>query len=301
MSGEVRRRTGDVKQDTFSSFHPLVGLFFFVLTLGFTMFFMHPVCLGISLVCALAYSARLEGWRSLGRQLRYLAPVLLFTALLNPLFNHQGETVFLRLPNGSPLTLEAVSYGGTAAAMLLAVIVWFRCFGAVITSDKFLCLFGRVAPALSLLLSMAFRFVPRFRTHMQAVSQAQPDTGGARKLRTALAAFSATVTWALENAIETADSMRSRGYGLPGATTYSVYRLTARDIAALCCLLAIGSLVITGSFLGGTRFQFYPAVWGPLTTPPALGVFISFSLLCLFPLLTDLWEDLKWNCSLSKT
>lgn len=172
-----------MKQDTFSSFHPLVGLFFFVLTLGFTMFFMHPVCLGISLVCALAYSARLEGWRALGRQLRYLLPVLLFTALLNPLFNHQGATVFLRLPNGSPLTLEAASYGGAAAAMLLAVIVWFRCFGAVITSDKFLYLFGRMAPALSLLLSMAFRFVPRFRAHMQAVSQAQPDTGGVRKLR----------------------------------------------------------------------------------------------------------------------
>ena len=82
------------------------------------MFFMHPVCLGISLVCALAYSARLEGWRALGRQLRYLLPVLLFTALLNPLFNHQGATVFLRLPNGSPLTLEAASYGGAAAAML---------------------------------------------------------------------------------------------------------------------------------------------------------------------------------------
>lgn len=256
-----------MKQDTFSSFHPLVGLFFFVLTLGFTMFFMHPVCLGISLVCALAYSARLEGWRALGRQLRYLLPVLLFTALLNPLFNHQGATVFLRLPNGSPLTLEAASYGGAAAAMLLAVIVWFRCFGAVITSDKFLYLFGRMAPALSLLLSMAFRFVPRFRAHMQAVSQAQPDTGGVRKLRAALAAFSATVTWALENAIETADSMRSRGYGLPGSTTFSVYRLTVRDIAVLCSLLALGGLVITGSFLGGTQFQFYPTMWGPLTAP----------------------------------
>lgn len=115
---------------------------------------------------------------------------------------------------------------------------------------------------MSLLLSMAFRFVPRFRAHMQAVSQAQPDTGGVRKLRAALAAFSATVTWALENAIETADSMRSRGYGLPGSTTFSVYRLTVRDIAVLCSLLALGGLVITGSFLGGTQFQFYPTMWG---------------------------------------
>lgn len=95
--------------------------------------------------------------------------------------------------------------------------------------------------------------------------------------------------------------MRSRGYGLPGSTTFSVYRLTVRDIAVLCSLLALGGLVITGSFLGGTQFQFYPTMWGPLTAPPSLGVFAAFSLLCLFPLLTDLWEDLKWNCLFSKT
>ena len=114
-----------VKRDTFSSFHPIVGLLFFVLVLGFTMFFMHPVCLGISLVCALAYSARLEGGRTLVGQMRYMLPLLLFTALLNPLFNHRGATVLFQLPNGSSITLEAVAYGGAAAGMLLAV-VWGR-------------------------------------------------------------------------------------------------------------------------------------------------------------------------------
>ena len=61
--------------------------------------------------------------------------------------------------------------------------------------------------------------------------------------------------------------MRSRGYGLPGSTTFSVYRLTVRDIAVLCSLLALGGLVITGGFLGGTQFQFYPTMGGPLTAP----------------------------------
>lgn len=290
-----------MKRDSFSSFHPMVGLFFFVLALGFTMFFMHPVCLGISLACGLAYSARLEGGRALARQLRYMLPLLLFTALLNPLFNHRGNTALFYLPNGSPITLEAVAYGGAAAEMLLAVMVWFRCFGAVITSDKFLCLFGRAAPALTLLLSMAFRFVPRFRAHMQDVSRAQQHTGRAQKLRGVLVAFSATVTWALENAIETADSMKGRGYGLPGRTAFSIYRFTRRDGAALGCLLAAGAMVMTGSLLGGTQFQFYPTLSGPLTAPLSVGVFAAFLLLCLFPLLVDLWEDLKWSYFLSRT
>lgn len=109
--------------------------------------------------------------------MRYMLPLLLFTALLNPLFNHRGATVLFQLPNGSSITLEAVAYGGAAAGMLLAVVVWFRCFGAVITSDKFLYLFGRISPSLSLLLSMAFRFVPRFRTHMQDVSRLSRTPG----------------------------------------------------------------------------------------------------------------------------
>ncbi len=78
------------------------------------MFFMHPVCLGISLVCALAYPP-VEGGRTLVGQMRYMLPLLLFTALLNPLFNHRGATVLFQLPNGSSITLEAVAYGGAAA------------------------------------------------------------------------------------------------------------------------------------------------------------------------------------------
>lgn len=58
--------------------------------------------------------------------------------------------------------------------------------------------------------------------------------------------------------METADSMKGRGYGLPGRTAFSVYRFTRRDGAALACLLAIGAMVIAGSLLGGTHFSFIP-------------------------------------------
>ena len=47
-----------------------------------------------------------------------------------------------------------------------------------------------------------------------------------KKIRYALNMVSILVTWALENAIETADSMKSRGYGLRGRTAFSIYRFT---------------------------------------------------------------------------
>ena len=42
-------------------------------------------------------------------------------------------------------------------------------------------------------------------------------------------ALSVTVTWALENAVVTADSMKSRGYGLPGRTAFARQRFDGRD------------------------------------------------------------------------
>ena len=104
------------------------------------------------------------------------------------------------------------------------------------TSDKFVYLFGRLIPALSLVLSMALRFVPKFQAQFHVVSEAQrcigrdvSDGGVIRRIRNAVTIFSIMLTWSLENAIETADSMKSRGYGLPGRTAFSIYRFDDRD------------------------------------------------------------------------
>ena len=149
-------------RDAFSSYHPLVNFLYFALVLAYTMCLMHPASLLISLAGALAYSIYLNGRRAVRFSLLFLLPMMLMAALLNPAFNHEGATLLTYLPSGNPLTLESILYGLAAAAMLAAVITWFSCYTAVMTSDKFVYLFGRVIPALSLVLSMALRFVPRF-------------------------------------------------------------------------------------------------------------------------------------------
>ena len=136
-------------RDSFSCYHPLVNLVFFAEVLGFAMFLLHPLCLAISLLCGLAYALCLNGKKALGLCLKGILPMMVFTALLNPVFNHEGATILTWLPSGNPLTLESILYGFAAAAMLAAVVLWFSCFNAVITSDKFVYLFGRIIPALS--------------------------------------------------------------------------------------------------------------------------------------------------------
>ena len=137
------------RKNAFSTCHPAVNLLYFVLVLAFSMVLMHPVSLVISLSAALACSVSLNGGCAVRRSLWYLLPMMLMTVVINPAFNHRGATILCYLPTGNPLTLESIFYGAAAASMLAAVVVWFTCYTSVMTSDKFIYLFGRVIPALS--------------------------------------------------------------------------------------------------------------------------------------------------------
>ena len=146
-------------KDAFLGYHPVVNFCYFVLVIGFSMFLMHPVCLGVSLACAFTYAVFLNGRRAVRLTLCGLLPLLVLTTVLNPLFNHEGATILTYLPDGNPLTAESMCYGLAAACMMVAVVLWFSCYNQVMTSDKFLYLFGRLIPALSLIFSMTLRFV----------------------------------------------------------------------------------------------------------------------------------------------
>lgn len=277
--------------DTISRCHPAVSFAYFALVIGFSMFLLHPVCLALSLCGAGLYMARLRGGRALWSSMRWLLPLLALTALINPAFTHQGVTILTYLPSGNPLTLESILYGLAAAVMLSAVVLWFTCFSHVMTSDKFIYLFSRVIPALSLVLSMTLRFVPRFTRQFRVVAQAQRYMGrdtenGTVRQRTknALKVFSIMVTWSLESAIDTADSMRSRGYGLPGRTAFHLYRWDDRDRALAVWLALCGLYLLGGAACGGLHYQFYPALAGAPVTPVTVSFFAVYAALCFTPL-----------------
>ena len=178
--------------------------------------------------------------------------------------------------------------------MLCAVVLWFLCFNRVITSDKFVYLFGRVIPALSLVLSMTLRFVPLFRRQLETVRQAQfcigrdASTGSAwQRARRAVTIFSIMVTWALENAIETADSMKSRGYGLRGRTAFSIYRMEDRDKYALGWLGFCGMYLLCGSLAGGLKWWYFPMLQGAMAQPFSISFYLAYLALCLTPVIID--------------
>ena len=291
-------------RDTFSDYHPLVNFLYFGFIFAFSMVFMHPVCLIISIVCAFTYSIILKGKKAVKFNFTFLLPTMLVTALINPAFNHEGATIITYLHTGNPLTLESIAYGIAASCMLSAMVCWFSCYNEVMTSDKFVYLFGRIIPAMSLVLSMALRFVPKFKAQIKVVSNAQRCIGRdvsngsiLQRARHGITILSIMITWALENAIETSDSMRSRGYGLPGRTAISIYSLEKRDKSALAAIGLLGCYVLTGGIAGGLKWRYFPTLKGNGINLFTISLWISYTVLCLVPVIVRIEEERQWKAT----
>lgn len=298
----------EVRRDSFSTFHPIVNFAYFFAVLAFGMIFAHPVLQAISLVSAVVYAVMLNGRKAVRFHLIYLLPMLLIMAVINPVFNHAGVTILFYFKNGNPVTLESILYGVSASSMYVTVIVWFSCYNAVMTSDKFIYLFGKMMPALSLVFSMALRFVPRYKNRIKAISHAQKcigrdaSQGSLRKrARNGIRILSVMTTWAMENAMETADSMKSRGYGLPNRTSFSTFRFDNRDKAVFAVMSCLIALVLAGAAAGENTIRFFPSIRLKEVSTFGIAVYVAYAALCLLPAAIQIVEDMKWKSIASKT
>lgn len=273
----------------FGTMHPAVPALYAGLTLGLTMFSMHPVLIALSLAGAFAYLACARGAASALSALRWQVPVVAVVALVNPLFVHMGSTVLFEF-FGRPVFLESLLYGLAMAGLFLASVEWFAAFSHMLTYDKVMGLFGGAAPTVALMVSMTMRLVPRFLRQGRTIASVQdvalscadggrpgpgrvrpggssghPDVPAPRvpvvpsHVRARLRQTSVLMGWAMEDSLETADAMRARGWGARRKrTTYAPYRFTGLDAAVTGALLAGGALCVWVSWFVTSSFAFYP-------------------------------------------
>ena len=294
-------------KDSFTEYHPFVNFVYFTLVIGFSLALTHPMAQMIAFLCATTYCVSITGRKSVLFLLKFCLPMVLLTAFINPAFNHEGVTILLYFSNGNPLTLESILYGFSAGGMLVTILLWFTSFNRVMTSDKFIYLFGKVIPALSLILSMSLRFVPKFKSQMKVVAEAQRSIGrdvsnGSfwSRTKTAVTIFSIMITWALENAIETADSMKSRGYGQKGRTAFSIYRWEDRDKNTLIWLGLCGMFLISGVILSVFGFRYFPNIRYTAVDIKTIPFYCAYFGLCITPVVLGVKEERKWKVLYSK-
>lgn len=289
----------------FERYHPAALLAYFAAVLLIAMFAGSPLTVALALAGGLCFAATMTTAKEKLADLTFYLPLVLLVTITNPLFSHNGVTPLFFL-NGRAVTLEAILYGAGLGVTLWAVLLWCRCWSRIMTSEKLLYLFGRAIPKLSLVLSMALRYVPLLRRQAKKLERAQQVLGlyaSERyfdRLRSKLAVYSGLVGWSLENAVEVSRSMKARGYGLKGRTAYANYHFTRCDAALLAFSLCAAGLYLTVGALGYGGFTYYPALSGIDTRLPALAGEAAFAALAFAPFLIEGRQTLQWNFCKSK-
>lgn len=310
--------------DEFSRYHPVVNLIFYLLVLGTTMFQMSVGLVFISLFSAVVYYFMLKKTEGL-KYCAVVVGIIIVSAIINPLFSHKGGTLLFYLFTGNPVTLESIIYGLISAIIIGAMLLWFSTFNQVMGVERILGAIGKVLPNVSLLITMIMRFIPQYTRHQRKVSMVnkvnkrnygekinllnrektekenviearkrQKKKNGIDKIIDSIKegsrTFSITTTWALENSIYTADSMKSRGFGTGRRTNYSNYKFQKRDYLLMGWLVILWLVVVFSLEREKVYTYYYPFI----QVKNNVVVYLIYGLLCLTPVLINVKEEIRW-------
>ena len=248
--------------------HPAVPTVYLAGVLVITMLFMQPVVVGLSLAGALSCSVLARGPAATLRGLIWQLPFVVLVTVLNPLFSASGSTLLLKL-GPVAIYLESLVFGACAGALLVSTVVWLECLAALVAEDGLFALGASAFPTATLAVSMCARLVPQLMERADEINAAesactaaapQTDTVG-RAVNTSTALMS----WALEDSLVRADSMRARGWGAcERRTSFRPWRLALRDAIAL----ALTVLVLIGAgflaWVAWSQWTFYPVMPSPV-------------------------------------
>lgn len=289
----------------FSSMHPFVLMIYFLSVLITAMFINNPIIQLSALFGGIAFCGMLTTAKQKLSDIAFYIPLLILISITNPLFSHNGETPLFFM-NGNAVTLEAIVYGVFIAVMVIGVMLWCKCYSLIMTSDKFLCLFGRVLPKPAIVMSTALRYIPMLKRQSAKVKKAQKAMGFYTsesyfdRLRFSLRVYSVLIGWSMENAVETAKAMNARGFKLKHHTSYSNYKFKTVDFLLLALNIALIIFVFWGVGSGAVAFSYYPQITHIDISEFSLAVYSAYLILVFIPFFIEIQERIKWNCYRSK-
>lgn len=276
--------------DRFSKYNPKAAFSFFLLEIILTIVIFNPVMLAVSFVSAFAYKLKLDGREAVSYLFKFILPLVLLVTLFNFAFSHYGMSVLFVLRDMN-FTAESLFYGFNQGLLLGSVIIWFSCYSRVITAGRFIAVFGRIMPNTALIFSMVLSFIPRLRKNSHEINDARQLIGNESKLKRSIGNFSALITMTLEESIETADSMKARGYN-KGRSIYMKYRFSLKDLFLILFVVLSSIVLIVMKSAGQLGFLFDPVIKMERLSVYAV---IVFAVMSLLPVIIDLMEDMRWS------
>lgn len=289
----------------FSEYHPFSLMIYYISVLTVAVFSSNPVFVALTFIGGMLHTIFLSERKEYVKRLLQYFFLIVILSLINPLFSHHGETPLLFM-NGKPITFQALVYGVCMSFTVVGVLTWCSSLSKVFTSEKIIYLVGKPLPKLALTISIVLRFIPLFKRKFMKIHNCQVamgmyfSDGIFDRVITTLKIFSAEITWALESSIDTSISMRSRGYGLPGRTAFSLFIFRKKDVLLLLTNVILFLVVIVSIADKSSYFYFYPSISELPTGLTAVAAYTAYGVLVLIPFIIDLKEVLTWRYLRSK-
>lgn len=263
----------------------------------------NPIWVSTLFLFANIYNIKTKGFKAHLLQLLYFIPMLIIIVAVNSYFNGLGLTLLFNLGQGNPITLENVMYGLFSALALFNVFLWFSCYNSLLTSDEILSVLGNKLPTIALALSMIIKYIPdTFRQGKEILLNQKSMLGrkklnSKQKLHFAIRMLTILLSWSMENALETADSMKAKGYPSDQRISYSQSKFNKRDLRLIILILALLFLHLIFAINGPINFVYYPLLsWqGAFANPIRQSItFLSLAVILILPLTLSLFDWLAW-------
>ena len=285
----------------FYSLHPAVAFTFYVGFFLFSMLFLHPVFLMAALVTVILLNFLHDKGRSLKRSLLFYVITCLFIGIINPLFSHRGAHILFYLFD-QPVTLEAVLFGFVMMLSILIILIGFLSFNLIINESKLMHLFSSITPKAALLVIMAIRFVPLLKRRLTEITYVQKTRGISihqgsviTRAKNGMKLLHILLTWSLEEALQTADSMKARGYGLRKRSSYFSYNMDRRDYIVLLITIVLGLICLICWNQGYGILQIYPSLESMTFSGMDMITFMVFIAYMLIPVTIEVRELIRWR------
>lgn len=288
-------------ENGFQGFHPYILFLYYVITGILIMIYNHPVFLITMLIMLIVINLLHDKGKALKKWMVPLLMIGLVFSLLNPFLVSRGTHILFYLGNRQ-ITLEATVFGFVMSLMLVSIILLFISFNTILNGNKFLFIFSKVLPRTAFLIMLTIRFVPLLKGRLDEITVVQRIRGMTitkgtikERARNGMNMIQTLLTWSLEEAIQTADSMNARGYGSGKKSSYILYTMETKDWLSLIIFVVLFSINIFCITFGYGKIVIYPQLGTLQFYMLDWLAYLSMIVLVSFPLITEGIELSRWK------
>lgn len=282
--------------------HPLTSLMVILLLITLILTLNNPIYLLMIIVSAVLLSAADGSIHDVCSFIKFTIPAALFIIILNPLLNHNGNTILFKttpipIMGRIYITMEALLYGVLMSVRLVGITFIFGFGNLIIHPDRIFAYFSKYMGNSALLMSMTLRLFPSLISSYNNIIDVEKSRGSnvnegsfKEKLKKQGNIINILFLSCLENAADMSESMYSRGYGIGKRSVYFHEHFSRFDRLIIFTSFLIIVCFVFFEAKGLNSLRFYPLIDNPIKNISSFGLILCI-LFYIFPFL-------NWGCKI---